>query len=497
MSAEFQVQLPAAIVQLEAYYAANWAVADWYIDGVVGNDSNTGTSAAAPLKTGAELQRRIGTYAKWDHSVAIHVLANGMTDALIVRGKFSATGMHLDVIGTPTVLASDVLSSYLALSHATPRATEIVGTAITDFTPYRWRRVRITSGARAGWVCWIATANPNGVGVATARVSPGVAVDTASTSYPLKANLVPAAGDPFVIERLPIVPEIAIDLDGPVNIASGVNQWDLRQIFVDSFDCAQIMTRSIANRAYCRSFIFGSRIKTAGYDFYQGREYHAAIIAGCSLGTSYSSTTCYIWSNVSFSLFGEEGTSVAMTAANKAMYNCLLQGIGLNVNQVGCYLNTVQIFDCVRADGAIRLNGTATLSNVSGAGNTFGIGIQNGSSLAYLQTLNLVGITAACTFLTAPVTNISDAAYKQPDDYAQSGAATLVAGTVTVTVPWYDNTKQRVFVVRTSNGGTGDLIVSQVSSTQFTITSPTPTDTSNVNWMISPLGRGIFVSKSV
>jgi hypothetical protein len=495
MSAEFAVNLPTALAQLDAYYAANWAVTDWYIDGTVGSDSNNGTTAATPLKTGEELQRRLGSYARWSHSVTIHVLANGMTDALVLRGMLSTTGLHLDVIGTPTVLASDVLSSYLALNHATPRATEIVGTAITDFTPYRWRRVRITSGARAGWICWIATSNPNGVGVATARVSPGIAIDTASTSYPLKTTA-PVPSDPFVIERLPIVPELVVDLDGPVDNSQSVNQWNLRHLFIDSLDCPQIMTRTIANRAYCRAFIFGCRCKTIGYDTFTGREYQAPIAAGCSMGVNYSSTSNLIFANVTYSLFGESGTTVSMTAAQMGMQNCLLQGVGINVNVSGGYLVHVQIFDNVRADGAVRLNGECTLFNASGAGNTFGIGIQDGSKLNWLGTVNLTGTTAACTFLTAPVTNISDAAYKQPDDYAQSGTATLVGGTVTVTVPWYDNTKQRVMAIRTSSGGTGDLIVSQISSTQFTITSPTPTDTSTVNWMISPLGRGIYVTKN-
>ena len=125
MSAEFQVQLPAAIAQLEAYYSANWAVADWYIDGVVGNDSNTGTSAAAPLKTGRELKRRLGNCAEWDHSVTIHVLANGMTDPLVINGLMLKTTIHVDVIGTPTVIATDTVAAYSGRSHTTARAAEI------------------------------------------------------------------------------------------------------------------------------------------------------------------------------------------------------------------------------------------------------------------------------------------------------------------------------------------------------------------------------------
>ncbi|MGB3988077.1 MAG: hypothetical protein WBK67_00035 [Minisyncoccales bacterium] len=97
-------------------YAANWAVPDWYIDGVAGLDTNNGTTAATPLRTGAELLRRLGPYALWGQSVTVHVLVNGMVDALILRGVMLVAGTHLDIIGTPTQLAdAGTVATYTGL----------------------------------------------------------------------------------------------------------------------------------------------------------------------------------------------------------------------------------------------------------------------------------------------------------------------------------------------------------------------------------------------
>jgi hypothetical protein len=43
----------------------NWLVTDWYIDGVTGDDTASGTAIGSPIKTGAELMKRLGPYAMW------------------------------------------------------------------------------------------------------------------------------------------------------------------------------------------------------------------------------------------------------------------------------------------------------------------------------------------------------------------------------------------------------------------------------------------------
>lgn len=493
MSAEFQVQMPAAIVQLEAYYAANWAVTDWYIDGTTGSDSNNGTSAATPLKTGQELRRRLGSHAEWSHSVTIHVLANGMIDPLVLRGCFTATYLHLDIIGTPTVLVSDVLSSYLPLSHATPRATEIVGTAITDFTPYVGQRVRMTSGLRVGFVTWIAKSNPNGVGVATARVSPGVNINTTSTSSIFLATE-PVAGDSFVVESLPAIPQIVIDLDGSIAFPGTGAQWNKRMHSVQSIDCGDIVARSAGDNFPAYSTIFGCKVASVCTVLANGRESQFCVIMGCNLGPNSSGSTCILKSSILYCLVS---ASVGMTLRTYQIQYSLLQGASVTIYCPEAFLGQVQIFDTTSTFGAVYILGSAVLSTVSGDQNTYGIVLQSGARLSYNKTgaLNLKGSTSDCRLPSTPPINLTQVQFKQPNDYAQSGVATLVAGTVTVTVPWYENTIQRVTLTRATAGGTiGDLSVSQISNSQFTITSASALDTSSVNWAISPLGRDVHVA---
>lgn len=85
---------------------------------------------------------------------------------------------------------------------------------------------------------------------------------------------------------------------------------------------------------------------------------------------------------------------------------------------------------------------------------------------------NLVGVTAGIGLKVKEGSN------------ARMGAATLVAGTVTV-----NNTSvtanTRIFLSRSTTGGTtGDLSYTISASTSFTINSSSATDTSTVNWLL-------------
>lgn len=493
MSAEFTVQLPTALAQLEAYYAANWAVTDWYIDGTTGNDSNNGTTAATPLKTGAELQRRLGSYARWSHSVTIHVLANGMIDPLVVRGVTLLPNVHLDIIGTPTTVASDVLSSYSAADHTIPRATEVKGTAIADFTPYVGKRLRISGGTRAGYLTWIAKANPDGVAGA-ARVSPTTGPDYTSVNGSYR--FVPAfvAGDPFVIESLPQVPSISIELDGVVSDISTNPTYTQRQFWLESVDCRNISIRTSGANFASKQVIFGCVVAGVICDTLL-REYQTVPVVGCLWQPNLLNSNLYPRPSLLLSLV--LGVSQLLDYAMSTYINqTLIQNARVVFGLNGSFSSS-QVFDYVNASQPafqIITGATVSVGNVSGSGNSFGIAIPNGSGLRTAGTVNIKGTIADCLLASTPSIQLTQAQCFQPSDYAQKGTATLVAGAVTVTVPWYENTIQKVTVTRNVPGGTiGDLSVAQVSNSQFTITSSSALDTSTVNWSISPLGREISV----
>ncbi len=481
-----------------ASFTANWAVTDWYIDGVSGSDTNNGITSGTPLKTGAELALRLGPYAKWGQSVTIHVLANGMIDALVLRGSMLNAGTFLDIIGTPTVLATDTLGTFAAVNHATPVAAQLTGTTIIDWTSYVWRRIRITSGTRAGAVCWIAKVNPGGVGVATARVSPPVRIDTASnTTVIAQAPLV--AGDPFVVESLPSIPSMMIEVDGPINTAL-TTQYSKRQVTFQAIDCLNVRLAVQGNSYRAKTWNFGCRIAvvdTTGAPCTGTSGFHANLGFLLAAIDNNTSTTTSVYGNYVNGVVGDGIVNCTMIS-DSFWQNVLFQAARCQAitNNVQVVAFDIQVFDVPAGSAVNWFNGDVT--NLSGSGNS-GTGINCNTNVKWrlAGTINISGVTAAAQLTGPPAINMTLAQFLQPDDYAQKGTATLVAGTVTVTVPWWDPTTQKLTVSHAVPSGIiGSLTTPTAgqTSTQFTIDSEVATDVSTVNWAISPLGRNIFIT---
>jgi hypothetical protein len=472
-------------------YGAAWLVSDWYIDGTVGNDSNSGTAIGSPLKTGAELLRRIGPYAMWPQSVTIHVLANGMTDALVVRGVMLVVGTHVDIIGTETLLATDTVSAYSAVNHATPVATQFLGTAILDWTPYTWRRVRVRDGVRVGTTCWIAKANPGGVGVATARISPPEKIDLVATNDNMATSTM-APGDAIAIESLPAIPALSLEVAGPVLSTAG-SQYARRLWSIQNLSIDRLEVSSGVSVEFAKSIIFGCRLQFVNLHTPASITQGITTLNCCSmfLADPFSTALRFV-GDIRSSLFGE-GIATLSVSNSSNFVNCLFQGVRLNSTIGIIGYSSLQIFDV--AAGTAFACQQASGSNVSGSNNPIGIGVLNNSLLKFQSTTNVLGSTTNGLLATAPQINLTLPQLLQPDDYAQKGITpAMVAGTITVTVPWYENTVQQVTAVHAAFGGTpGTLSVQQTSNTQFVVTSSSPLDTSTVRWAISPLGRNILI----
>ncbi len=484
---------PSAIAQI---YALNWAVPDWYIDGTTGNDANAGTSAAAPLKTGAELLRRLGPYAIWGQSVTVHVLENGMTDALVLRGEMVVAGTHLDVIGTPTQVAdAGTVATYTAANHATPEATLITATGIADWTSYERKRMRVTGGVRAGAVVWLAKANPAAAGVNVVRTTKPMVFDQASTSV-MVSNVVLAAGDPVVIESLPSVPSVEINVGGPVSSTGGAlypqRQWAMRDVSTPTF-----LSIAPANSGLHAKLCFGNRLSRTFWNQAPTLQTLNLVTAyACSMFLENGTNLC-LFCNLSSCLLGD-GHSITQLTIPVFQFNTVLQACNLQGNfGVRFFASDVQVFDVAGASIQAFNVTHGSVTNLSGSGNAgFGLGLQNGASVRLNGTQNLKGAVSDGRHSSAPAVSLTLPQLLQPSDYAQKGiTAAMVAGVVTVTVPWYDNAVQRVTATHATFGGTpGILSVQQISTTQFTITSSSATDTSTVSWSIAPLGRNIFVA---
>jgi hypothetical protein len=488
-----------------ASYGVNWLVTDWYIDGTVGDDANSGVVIGAPIKTGAELLRRLGPYAMWPQSVTVHVLANGMADALILHGAMLVAGTHLDVVGTPTLVAdAGTVATYLALNPATPTATQLTTTAIVDWTPYQWKRLRLTSGANIGAVAWIAKSNPAGIGIATARISVFYRISLTSVNT-LPITVTPVVGESLVIESLPVVPALDIQVDGMI-FRGNVPAFAVRTFYTEgiSVPMMSLSTKSMVAGARCT--IFGCEV---GCQYLPVAQIDPGGLNFCNISCLFGYADPGIFAIGYYNtlqiaiggLVGKEVLRVEIMAANAYLFQTLFQGARAVVQtQCTAKLSAIQIFDVASATASgLIISGRAWVSSLSGANNAgWGLSLENNCSFKYNGTINLQGLLSNGKFQTAPNTLLTLPQLLQYSDYAQKGITpAMVAGTTTVTVPWYDNATQQVTVSHAAFAGTpGILSVQQISNTQFTITSSSALDTSTIRWQISPLGRNIFITNS-
>ena len=168
-------------------------VIDWGIDPAAGNDEHEGT-AASPLKTCDELQRRLGMWGRLPLSCVITVLSdfpNNVSFRLFVTGVESdGTDLsNLSVKGTPTVLYSGALTTYTALSRAGAGSRNTITTSDgTNWSAYVDKLVRLTSGPGSGYFAFVQTG-----GVNTATLTPWCLAHTVDTTSPaIPATLQPA-----------------------------------------------------------------------------------------------------------------------------------------------------------------------------------------------------------------------------------------------------------------------------------------------------------------
>ncbi len=484
---------------------ASWTVTDWYIDGTIGNDANDGLTAGTPLKTGAELLGRLGSYAIWPQSVTIHVLANGMIDNLIVRGALLYLGTHVDVVGVPTVLATDVVSAFTNLVHATPVATLLTSTAIPDWTPYVGRRVTVTSGAVAGATMWIGAANPGGAGLQVAQVTRPARIDQTNVfSLVNTSSLAVTLGNNFQVETLPPVPSVMLLVDAAPSRTAGA-QWPTRICTVQNIDCPEIAIRSIAVNLQAKALTFGCSVGHVD-DIQQTMGSVSNLIAACNFTWVDPALALVQASNINgvhfCCLYSVSRCNVQFGQTLVAQYplfqNCVCGvGFGSKVR-----LQDAQFWDYTGGSRVLQVDGEfySAGGGISGARNIgYGIGASNNSVLTVLGTANVQASVANAALTTTPLVPLTLPQFLQRSDYAQKGTATLVAGTVTVTVPWWDPTTQKLTVSHANPLGIiGDLTAPTASqtNTQFTIDSLLATDISTVNWQISPLGRNILISTS-
>lgn len=175
---------------------------EWYIDAVAGSVEGDG-SAAQPINSWSEFQQRLGTGIVGPTTV--HVLTN--LDEVLDCGTMTYTGRWDDPFSTFLNVSGqagatvEFTAQITAWTNPNAIANEwalLECAGVADWTPWVGARLRVLDGPAVGSVFFVATANPDALGLNVARVS-----QPSQLAWPY--IFTPAVGNTVVLETLPSV----------------------------------------------------------------------------------------------------------------------------------------------------------------------------------------------------------------------------------------------------------------------------------------------------
>jgi hypothetical protein len=149
---------------------ADSARTQWFLSSA-GDDRNDGTSAK-PLRTVAELNRRIGAeIGTITANITVTFLTSHEGGALVLD---VALGCCVKILGTPTVVTGSMVATYTSQSSSTNRATLLTFQTIADVASVVGVRARTLSGlgATSNEVIWGTRADPYSLGAGTLECCP-------------------------------------------------------------------------------------------------------------------------------------------------------------------------------------------------------------------------------------------------------------------------------------------------------------------------------------
>jgi hypothetical protein len=222
---------------------------NWYNDNlnVLANDEND-ASAATPLLTDAERQRRMGTFPLWTKLEYHLYYLNDMptSDPVIISGQCPVNigGVDIFIHANATkgsgkaVLAT--LTADVVTAENRPAGTNLAVQA--NAIPVSWTasgwinsRCRMTSGANIGGFFWPAFDS----GAKTAQVSPPQAVANFTVPFvlPTTNTFAPVNGETFVVESLTVIAVLMVNL---VGFGTGTSN----SVVLDSVQITQCMVQA-------------------------------------------------------------------------------------------------------------------------------------------------------------------------------------------------------------------------------------------------------------
>lgn len=358
-------------------FFAAWDQSGWYIDGQNGNDSSDGATEQTPIRTGAELARRLPAGGAFTSPVTtIHIL-DDMVDGITHLTANVAPPGFLRILGraTATLLAATI-SGVTAIDPATQQRLRI---AATGLGAHVGQRIRVDGGPRDGAISWVAEAD----GADAAFCSP-MAVYDPLASVPAPATetpVTPQAGDDIVVEQLVRLPSLYIpfivQVPQPASYVQGV------------CDSVHITGGALSDSRLAWGATFDTYVTRSKVDAYYWDS--ASFVASCMgeyFGCSYDGqVNRRIWIRSSLFLDPNNGKLLTNAGTSVAMFDTLFQGGGISLDGQGRLeaapsTHGLAVFDAPAR--AIELRPMAELAIYSplwGNGNGTGLDIQKGAKV--------------------------------------------------------------------------------------------------------------------
>jgi hypothetical protein len=455
---------------------AYWSATNWYVNAATGNDANDGQSAITALRTTEELSRRLAIPIPIDHPVTVHI-AQGSYGTLAVRVIQSALACPFDVVGEVSYTNIGTVTSYTDRIAATNTAAHLMASGVADWTAHVGKRVDVRDGAQAGAVAWVAKANPHAAGVGTARVT-RFALRSGENVAPTAK--VPTSGSALSLATLPQISAVSIQT---VGLQPGDAQFSSRHGRIVGL-AAGAISLSGNGPLFVEGCSFSSLVFGRVYT-----ESNQVVMTSALLpARTYPEIGDAVYSYVL--ILAGSATAVTLRG-NCNLQNCLVQAVPLVL--LSGYLAGVAVFDC--AGSAIELlrteAGRAYISGAFGRDNLYGLTVPTNSVTTY-GTANTVTGSSGSLAIPSSVSAIPWTALPWVDG-ERSGEATLVGGTVDVTVPYVLATQKIQASAKTFGGTPGFLRAAYVNATTIRITSSSATDTSVVTWHILPVGDNAVI----
>jgi len=130
--------------------------ANWYIDPVNGNDSNQGASLSDPIKTFAEVKKRVPE-GRFQQTVTFYILNDiPDTDPVNIIAWQMKQRPGCRIYGVRQLVTTGTMTAYSARVPASNLPNRLTDSSVADWTPYLNNLLVPTSGSANAYPCWIA-----------------------------------------------------------------------------------------------------------------------------------------------------------------------------------------------------------------------------------------------------------------------------------------------------------------------------------------------------